>query len=215
MVYFRDRVDAGKQLVSQLLHYQNHENAVVIGLPRGGVVNGYEVAVALGLPLDVVCPRKIGAPMNPEYALGAITETGERVFEEGILERLGVEEDYVQKTIEEEKKQAEHRLEVYRKGLPPRDLSGKIVIIVDDGLATGSTMRAAIKTVRADNAERIVMAIPVSPSDTLREIQQLVDEEICLDTPSDFYAVGQFYQSFGQTTDEEVIELMQRAAQRR
>lgn len=208
---FRDRRDAGEQLADLLTKYKNAKNTLILGLPRGGVVTAYAVAEKLGLPLDVTCPRKIGAPFNPELAIGAITETGEGVFNTELIEQLGIPYSYIAKEIEKEKQVAQRRLTAFRKGFPPRALKGKTVILIDDGLATGATMKAAIESVRKENAESIVVAVPVSPEDTVQEIEQLADEVIYIDTPPFFQAVGQFYENFAQTEDEEVIELLQAA----
>jgi putative phosphoribosyl transferase len=209
---FKNREEAGKQLVSLLKHYENDPQAVVLGMPRGGVVTAYEVARGLQLPLDVVCPRKIGAPFNPELAIGAITETGEGIFDERLITHLNVSQDYINRTVANEKAQAQKRLTLYRKNLPKISLEGKTAILVDDGLATGSTMRAAIRSVRAEGADKITVAVPVSPPDTFRLIQEEVDEAICLSTPTFFQAVGQFYEDFSQVEDEEVIDLLHRCA---
>lgn len=208
---FRDRIEAGQRLAIALKEYKDAQNVIIIALPRGGVVVGYEAAQALHLPLDIVCPRKIGAPFNPEFAIGAITETGEGIFSEEIVTELGVSQEYLTEATERERKEALWRLNHYRKNRPSRALKGKKVIIVDDGLATGSTMRAAIKTVRAEEAEEVIMAIPVAPPDTLRRLEKEVDRSICLAVPSSFFAVGQFYDQFGQTTDEEVIALLEKS----
>lgn len=205
---FHDRKDAGKKLVPLLKKYANDPHAIVIGLPRGGVVTAFEVASGLHLPLDIICPRKIGAPFNPELAVGATTETGEAIFNEELLAQLDISEDYISRQIEKEKLVAQRRLEIYRKGRPPLDLEDKTVILVDDGLATGATMKAAIKSVRAGGASIVVVAVPVSPPDTFQEIEGMVDEAVAIDTPAFFAAVGQFYDRFDQTEDEEVIALL-------
>lgn len=206
---FEDRADAGKKLAAALKAYENKPNTLVIALPRGGVVVGYEVAHQLHLPLDIVVPRKIGAPLNPEFAIGAITETGEVILSQALIKELGVTESFLKSAMEKEREIAQQRLNSYRKGRPPRILKDRHVILVDDGLATGSTMRAAIKTVRAQQAKEIVLAVPVAPPDTLQKIEKEVDKTICLEAPYVFYAVGQFYRSFEQTSDDEVMELMQ------
>jgi putative phosphoribosyl transferase len=206
---FKDRVDAGKQLVLLLTKYIDDPNAIVVGLPRGGVVNAYEVAKGLNLPLDVTCPRKIGAPFNPELAIGAITETGEGIFNHSLLMQLDVPQIYIQKQVEIEKKVAQQRLVSYRKDRPATNFSGKTVILVDDGLATGATMKAAIKSIKAAGAKRIVVAVPVSPPNTFEEIKALVNEAVTLATPAYFSAVGQFYEEFYPTEDEEVVKLLQ------
>ncbi len=205
---FEDRTDAGKKLAEKLLQYEKIPGGIVIGLPRGGVVAAVEVARRLSLPLDVVCPRKIGAPFNPEYAIGAITETGEGIFNEEAISYLNISSEHIKEIVEFEKKQAQRRLELFRKGLPPRDFKDKIMIIVDDGLATGSTMKAAIKSVKAEGAKKIVCAVPVSPPDTYREISKMVDSIVCLDTPHLFQAVGQFYEDFRAAEDEDVAAIM-------
>ena len=205
---FLDRIDAGERLANELKQYQNLPKGLVIGLPRGGVPVAYEIANALNLPLDIVCPHKIGAPYNPEYAIGAITETGEGIFDELVIASLNISKDYIDRKIEQEKETAQMRLKEYRKDRPERILKGKTIILVDDGLATGSTMKAAIKSLRAEGVEKIIVAVPISPPDTLEEVQQQVDEVLCLDAPPFFQAVGQFYEDFRPTEDEEVIELL-------
>lgn len=209
---FTNRKDAGERLVPELIKYRNDPNAVVIGLPRGGVVTAFEVAKGLHLPLDVVCPRKVGAPFNPELAIGAITETGEGVFHYDLISYLGVSPKYIEQEVEKEKKVAQRRLALFRKNRPKIDLQGKSVILVDDGLATGATMQAAIKSVKKEKAEKIVVAVPVAPQDIYEKLQEEVDEIIVLDTPASFSAVGQFYIEFAGTEDEEVVELLSLAS---
>jgi putative phosphoribosyl transferase len=210
-MYYSDRKDAGQALVSYLEKYRNDPSSIVIALPRGGVVVAYEIAQALQLPLDIISPRKIGAPGNPEFAIGAITEDGEGIFDENTIEALGVTPEYLKKTIEQEKQKAQQRLALYRQGRKPVNLAQKTVIIVDDGLATGATMKAAIKSIKARKAKQIIVAVPVSPPDTYREIEHIVDAIVCPHCPLGFMAVGQFYQHFAQTEDEEVIDLMQKS----
>ncbi|NGX41927.1 MAG: putative phosphoribosyl transferase [Chlamydiae bacterium] len=205
---FRDRIEAGEKLASELFKYKNKEDTVIIGLPRGGVPVAYEVAERLNLPMDIVCPRKIGAPMNKEFAIGAITETGEGIFDTNTIARLHIPKEYIDEEVKAEKVEAQHRLEAYREGRPPRNLKDKTVLIIDDGLATGSTMKAAIKSIKAEGAKKIVVAVPVSPPDTVAEVRDIVDEVVCLDAPIFFQAVGQFYEDFRPTEDEEVVELM-------
>jgi poly-gamma-glutamate synthesis protein (capsule biosynthesis protein) len=205
---FQNRREAGRALAPLLRKYEKNPNAIVIGLPRGGVVTASEISKALSLPLDVVCPRKVGAPYNPELALGAVTHTGEGYFNQDIIAQLGVSDTFLRDAIERERKTAEVRQNIYRCHRPPLDIKGKIVILVDDGLATGATMKAAIGWVRAERASRIVVAIPVSPPDTLTEVKALADEVVCLLAPAFFSAVGQFYEDFSQTSDEEVMECL-------
>ena len=209
---FKDRHEAGQVLAQELIAYKGQKDAVVLGLPRGGVVLAFEVAQMLGLPLDVTCPHKIGAPHQPELAIGAITESGEGHFNERLCRMLDVSDKYIEEETKRRAVQAKERLRLYRQGMGPRVLKRQIVLIVDDGLATGSTMKGAILSVRAEHPKKIVAAIPVSPTDTLEEIKELADEVICPYAPASFQAVGQFYDDFAQVTDDEVIELM-RAAQ--
>jgi putative phosphoribosyl transferase len=208
---FRDRIDAGRRLGKALLDYAYKPDAIIIALPRGGVVVGFEVSALLHLPLDIVCPRKISAPMNPELAIGAVTETGEGIISHDLIHDLGIMESYLKTEIEQEKKKAEWRLAHYRKGRSPRNLKEKHVILVDDGLATGATMRAAIATVKAEQAKEIILAVPVAPPDTLTRLEKEVNKTVCLATPPLFYAVGQFYQLFDQTSDEEVVALLEKS----
>lgn len=209
---FRDRKDAGEKLAEKLDKYKGKSDVVVLGLPRGGVVTANEVAKRLDLPLDIIVPRKIGAPGNPELAIGAITESGEGIFDEEIMKYVGADQEYIEKTMEEEKKEAQRRLKVYRGSKPPVDLKGKTVILVDDGIATGSTMRAAIASVKAKEAGKIVVAVPVLARDTVKKIEKEVDELIYVGAPLFFGAVGAFYQIFDQTEDEEVVEIMKNTA---
>jgi putative phosphoribosyl transferase len=205
---FRDRYHAGQLLAAKLKQYRAHPNAVVLGLPRGGVPVAYEVATALDLSLDITCPHKIGAPHQPEYAIGAITEHGKGVFNQAVIEQLGISDDYLQREVTRRTQQARERLLQYRNSDKPRAVEGKLVILVDDGLATGSTMKAAISSMQAGKAEKIVVAVPVAPPRAVQEIETLVDEIVCLEMPPEFRAVGQFYDKFDETSDEEVIALL-------
>lgn len=198
-------------MAETLNKFKDAKDTIILSLPRGGVVVGYEVAKILNLPLDIVVPRKIGAPGDPEFAIGAITETGEGIFDEMTIGAYGITESYLQNEIKKEKAEAERRLTLYRGPRPPLDLRNKTVIIVDDGLATGLTMRAAIKTIKKFGATKIVVAIPVAPPDTAELIKKEVDEFICLLTPTFFGSVGEFYDEFPQTADEEVIELLKKS----
>lgn len=208
---FNDRLSAGKQLARRLSHYRGDVNAVVLGLPRGGIVTAYAIAKELHLPLDLIGVRKIGAPFNRELAIGAIAEKGEGYFDEHLIESLGVSKDYIARTVENEKRVILQRLKQYREHCPKYEIEGKTVILVDDGLATGATMKAAIKSVHAEGADRIVVAVPVAPPDTADEIRAEVDETVCLETPPFFAAVGQFYEEFSQVEDEEVIALLRQS----
>lgn len=208
---FKDRQDAGQKLAQALKKYKDQKDTLILALPRGGVVTAFEIAKELNLPLDLVVPRKIGAPDNEEYAIGAITESGEGIFNQEVIDSLGIPKEYLNKKIAEEKKEAQRRLKTYRQDRPILNLANKTVIIVDDGIATGLTMRAAIKSIKENKAQKIIVAVPVSAKDSLKEIGKEVDQIICLDAPLFFGAVGAFYHDFGQTSDEEVIELMKQS----
>lgn len=205
---FKDRNDAGYQLSQKLLKYQEDPKAIVIGLPRGGVVVAAEVAKILGLPLDIIVPRKIGAPGNPEFALGALTEEGEPVFHE-FIQGYDIPEEYLTMTVLKEKQEAQRRLKAYRGHRAPLNLSHKTALLIDDGIATGSTMRAAILSALKKGADKVVVAAPVIAPDTLRVLEAEATDVICIDAPEAFGAVGQYYQEFEQTTDTEVIQLLQ------
>ncbi|MBA3957635.1 MAG: phosphoribosyltransferase [Parachlamydiaceae bacterium] len=206
---FKDRADAGIQLAALLKDYSSADNTVIIGLPRGGVITAAMVANELKLPLDVTCPRKIGAPGETELAIGAITETGEGTFDDDLINRLNISPEYIQEEVKKEKEVAKRRLTAYRKLRSKLDLSGRTVIIIDDGLATGATMKAAIKSIQSEGATKIVVAVPVAPPEVLEEIQKLVDEAFALDTPFLFQAIGEFYQDFTPTEDEDVEAILQ------
>jgi len=206
---FRDRVEAGRRLAEALAGFGGF-GCVVLAIPRGGVVVGFEVASRLGCMLDVVVPRKIGAPYQPELAIGAVTEDGGVIVEHEIAKLVGASEDYIKEAAGREIREIRRRVDRYREGRPPVEVRGKDVILVDDGIATGATMRAAISYVRKLGARRVIVAVPVAPPETVEKIRREADEVICLHTPSDFYAIGQFYENFEQTTDEEVIRLLKR-----
>ncbi len=208
MIRFKDRKDAGMLLAKKLLSYKNKPNAVVIGLPRGGVVTAFEIAQELKLPLDIIVPRKIGAPFSPELAVGALTEDGQVDLNEQLIHNLNINKKDLENIIEEEKQEAQRRLKIYRGNRSPRNLQNKIVLLVDDGIATGATMKAAIKSAQKDGAQKIIVATPVAPPETVKLLEKLVDEVICLQQPEDFGAIGIFYENFKQTTDEEVVALL-------
>lgn len=210
LMIFQDRKDAGKQLAKKLAAFKDQKDTILLGLPRGGVIVADEVAQSLNLPLDLVVPRKIGAPMNEELALGAIAEDGEGVFDDWLIQALGVTPEYIQRTVAKEKQEAARRLQLYRGHRPPLSLKDKTVILVDDGIATGATMRAAIKSAKTMGAQRVIAAAPVIAPDTLAKIKSEADLIIYLDAPAFFGAVGAFYRQFEQTTDQEVIEIMNR-----
>lgn len=210
---FRNRRHGGQQLVPLLKKYESQKDTIVLGLPRGGVITAEEVALGLKLPLDIISPRKIGAPENPEFAIGAVDETGQAFFNEEAISLLGISESYLKASIEREKTKAEYRLKTYREGRPPLDLKNKTVILVDDGLATGATMKAAVLSAKAKGARVVVVAVPVAPLESIEELKAMADEVVCLSIPRVFFAVGQFYESFDQTEDEEVISILKRSSQ--
>jgi len=207
MAYFSDRVDAGKRLAEALADFRG-KDAAVLAIPRGGVVVGYEIATALMLPLDVIVPRKLGSPDNPELAIGAIAEDGSRVLDNQLVVYLGVSDGYIEEESERQRQEIARRMKVYRAGAEPIDLQSKDVIIVDDGIATGSAMKAALLSVRNRGAKSVTVAVPVGPPQTITELKHLSDRVVCLYTPEYFQAIGQFYEDFSQTSDEEVIRLL-------
>jgi predicted phosphoribosyltransferase len=188
---------------------------IVLGLPRGGVPVAFEVAQRLGAPLDVFVVRKLGVPGFEELAAGAIASGGVRVLNEDVVRALPNAEQAIESVTARETAELERREQKYRDGRPAPELRDRIVILVDDGLATGATMRAAVKALRHSGTAKIVVAVPVGPPDTCREVEHEADETVCLSTPEFFQAVGQYYEDFSQTTDEEVRELLARGAQQR
>jgi len=210
---FHDRADAGRFLAGKLRDYRQHEDLIVLALPRGGVPVGYEVACSLGAPLEVFVVRKLGVPGHPELAMGAIAPGDICVLNPDVVSALGSDADEaIESVIADETEELKSREKRYRDDRPYPDMRDRIVILVDDGLATGATMRAAARAVRQQGPEKIVVAVPVAAETTCREFRDEVDEVICAVTDENFYAVGQFYEDFSQTTDEEVRELLARAA---
>lgn len=209
-MFFQSRSDAGRKLAQALVQYKDCKDTVILALPRGGVIVADQIATILNLPLDLIVTRKIGAPNNPEYAIGAITEKGEGIFNEKEISNLNIGSDYLALAIKKEQTEANRRLRAYRNQKSPLNLKDKRAIIIDDGIATGLTMRAAIKSVKDRNAKEIVVAVPVSARDSLEIIEAEVDKFICLETPSLFGAIGVFYKEFEQTSDEEVVNIMKK-----
>ncbi len=205
---FRDRHEAGKLLAQKLLDLKGNPNAIVLGIPRGGVVVAYEVAKTLGLPLDVFVARKIGAPGNPELAIGAVASDGTVVLDELSISLMGVPKQYIEKETERQKEEIRKRIQAYRGGREGYSLEGKIVILVDDGVATGATIIASLRAIKASNPSQIILAVPVAPPDTVEKLRREADKVICLYTPSPFWAVGAFYVNFEQISDEEVQGLL-------
>jgi putative phosphoribosyl transferase len=210
---FRDRIDAGRQLAARLAHYADRTDVLVLALPRGGVPVAYEVAKELKAPLDVFLVRKLGVPGHEELAMGAIASGGVRVLNEDIINYLGIPDQVIDAIAAREERELERRDRAYRGDLPPPDVKDRVVILVDDGLATGSTMRAAAASLRLQKPRRIVVAVPVSSPETCDEFRREVDEIVCAVTPEHFQGVGLWYENFSQTSDEEVRELLKQATQ--
>jgi len=210
MIY-RDRIDAGKQLASRLADYANRDDVLVLALPRGGVPVAYEVAKALPAPLDIFLVRKLGVPGHEELAMGAIATGGVRVVNDDVVNYLRIPDDVIDAVADTELSELERRERAYRGTRPEPNVQGKTVILVDDGLATGSTMRAAAAALRQQNPARIVVAVPVSATQTCDEYRMGVDEIICAKTPEPFMGVGMWYLDFSQTSDEEVREILARS----
>lgn len=211
MRVFADRREAGRVLSRALERLREHD-PVVLGLPRGGVPVAYEVAQALGAPLDVFVVRKLGVPWQPELAMGAIASGGVVVRNESVLAGMEDADEALERVRGRELEELERRERAYRGGRSAVPLAGRTVIVVDDGLATGSSMKAAVEALRRAGVERIVVAVPVGPPGTCRQLETIADDVICLERPAMFMAVGQWYQDFGQTGDEEVSELLRQAS---
>jgi len=207
-IILQDRADAGKKLAKLLASYKN-TNTIVLGLPRGGVVVAYEIAQALRAPLDIVVTRKIGAPTNEEYAIGAIGPNNIRVLDEDAIASLGITQEQIDLIIKKEKQEMARRISLYRKNRPELDVKNKIVILVDDGAATGKTALAAIRFLKTMRPQKIIFACGVCATDTAQILRQEVDGVISLAYPEPFYAVGTWYANFPQTVDTQVIELLQ------
>ncbi len=210
---FRDRVEAGRELAERLRTYADRSDVVVLALPRGGVPVGYEVAEALGAPLDVFLVRKLGTPGHRELAMGAIASGGVRVLNDEVIRWLRLTPAQIESVAREEEQELSRREAAYKEGRESVPLQDRVVILVDDGLATGSTMRAAVHAVRRRGPGRVVVAVPVGARETCRDLQAIADEVVCASAPEHFAAVGQWYLNFDQTTDDEVRELLRRAAQ--
>lgn len=206
---FADRQEAGAKLAEALDSYRDRQDTVVIGLARGGVAVAFEIAKKLALALDVCVVRKIRTPDNEELALGAVTETGGLYLNEMLIASFKISAEYLRTEISCQQEAAQKRAALYRKKKRPCDVQGKIVIVVDDGIATGATMHAALSMMREQGAKKIVLAVPVAPADELKEFQQDVSRIVCLYTPLNFLAVGQFYDDFSQVDDAQVAGMLQ------
>lgn len=209
---FANRVDAGKRLAEDLLEYRKRNDVMVLALPRGGVPVAYQVAHALNAPLDILLVRKLGVPGHQELAMGAIASGGIRVLNQDVIRSLQIPAEVVEVAAEAEQSELNRRERIYRGSRPRPNLRGKIVILVDDGLATGASMRAAVDAVRQQGPAKIVVAVPTSAPETCQQFEQFVDEIVCDTTPQPFYGVGMWYDDFSQTSDEEVRALLKDAA---
>jgi predicted phosphoribosyltransferase len=211
---FRDRTDAGRALARRLRHFAHRPDVLVLALPRGGVPVAYEVARALGAPLDVFLVRKLGVPGQEELAMGAIATGGVRVLNDEVVNALQIPDEVIDSVADTEWRELERRERAYRDDRPLPELRGRTVILIDDGLATGTTMRAAVAALRQLGPQRIVVAVPVAAVSSCEDFRDLVDEVVCAQTPEPFYAVGSWYDDFTQTSDAEVHALLEHAAQR-
>lgn len=209
---FQDRTEAGRLLAQALTRYEGRPDVVVLALPRGGVPVAYEVAKALKVPLDVFIVRKLGVPGHEELAMGAIATGGVRILNDEVVRQLNIPPQIIEAITTREQEELERREHLYRGDKPAPDVGGKTVIVVDDGLATGSTMKVALAALRRQQPARLIAAAPIAPPETCESLQELADEVVCAVTPEPFMAVGAWYRRFDQTTDEEVRDLIQRAA---
>jgi putative phosphoribosyl transferase len=214
MMRFRDRTEAGKLLAAKLGRYANRADVVVLALPRGGVPVAFEVARALNAPLDLFLVRKLGVPGQEELAMGAIASGGARVLNEEVVAHLRISDDLINSVVAEEELELERRERAYRGERPMPAVDGRTVILIDDGVATGSTMRAAVAALRQKSPAHLVVAVPTAAASTASEMRAEVDDFVAVIEPEEFSAVGQWYESFSQTTDAEVSALLERAAER-
>ncbi|MFZ5954265.1 MAG: phosphoribosyltransferase [Candidatus Dependentiae bacterium] len=205
---FNDRIDAGNKLAQHLISYKNNPAVVVVALPRGGVIVAKEIASLLNAPLDIVVTRKIGLPFMPELAVGAVSQDGSYFLDKQIMKQLAVRKDELLDTIDLERKEINRRLKTYKKDMPALDVKDKIVILVDDGIATGSTVLAAIQTIKHMKPKKIILAVPVLPQAAVGLMQAQVDQLVYLQAPEYFVGISQFYHEFPQITDQEVIEAL-------
>jgi putative phosphoribosyl transferase len=210
MMIFKDRADAGRKLATRLKRYADRRDVLVLALPRGGVPVAYEVAKELKAPLDIFVVRKLGVPGYEELAMGAIATGGVRVINKDVVRQLNIPGEVIDAVAADEQRELERRERAYRDNRPPADVKGRVAILIDDGLATGSTMRAAAAALRKQGPARIVVAVPVSSPETCNEFRSEVDEIVCAVTPEPFRGVGLWYEDFSQTTDEEVRELLEK-----
>lgn len=208
---FQNRSEAGRRLAAQLKSYSNQADVIVLGLPRGGVPVAYRVADALNAPLDVYLVRKLGVPGHEEMAMGAIAADGVRYLNFDLINQLEISTQAIKRVVDAEQRELARREAAYRHGRPPLDLADRTVLIVDDGLATGATMTAAVQSVQRQSPKRVVVAVPVASPEICSQLAAEVSQVVCTETPQPFYAVGLWYEQFDQTTDEEVKELLYKA----
>lgn len=210
-MFFEDRKDAGARLISLVEKYKGAADTVVLGLPRGGVVVALEIALALGLPLDVWVTRKVSAPFNPELAVGSVDSNGNLLLDENAVKLYEISERYVREEADMQAEEIKRRYQTYRSIDRAPDIKDKTVLVVDDGIATGYTMMAALQSVKNNGAKKVVCVVPVASPGIVRKLEELADEVACLSTPSYFGAVGEFYRNFNQVSDDEVIECLNQA----
>jgi putative phosphoribosyl transferase len=208
---FRDRKEAGRYLAGKIEEYAERKDVIILALPRGGVPVAFEVSTALKLPLDIFLVRKLGVPGQEELAMGAIASGGVRVLNEQIVQDLGIPDYAIAAAAAQEQRELERREKLYRRDMDPLDVKGKSVILIDDGLATGASMRAAALALRQLKAKEVIVAVPVAAPDTCEAFRSEVDRVVCAKTPEPFFGVGMWYENFSQTTDQEVIELLEKA----
>lgn len=208
---FINRTDAGVRLAEKLKKYMDMEGVLVLALPRGGVALGFELARRLNIGLDVLIVRKIGVPSQPELAAGAISETGTVHLNRDVISAVGDLNAYLDEEIARQREEISRRILLYRGGAPIRELAGKTIILVDDGVATGATMKAAIETMKKERIAKLVVAVPVAPPSTAEELTHMADEFVCIETPEYFMAVGRHYLDFAEVTDEEVVKLLRQS----
>jgi putative phosphoribosyl transferase len=211
---FRDRCDAGQQLAERLAFLQDEKNMIVLGIPRGGVVVAAQVARGLRAPLDVFIAHKLGAPSNPELAIGALTSDGQVWLDEEILGGMDLSEQEIAREVARQRADMARRVEIFQRNRAPLDVKNKIAIVIDDGIATGATMLVALRALRQHEPARLILAVPVAPADSLERLARECDDAIALATPAPFWAVGRFYAQFEQTSDAQVIALLDDAARR-
>lgn len=210
-MHYKNRYEAGRILAQDLERLRDDPDVIVLGIPRGGVVVAFEVARALDAPLDVYITRKIGVPYNPELAIGAVASDGTVFVEHDLADHLGITPEYIEAETGRQREEIQRRLTLYRGERQAPELKGKIIIVVDDGIATGATVRVALRALRHQSPRKLILAVPVGPPDTISKLSHEADEVICPLTPSSFWAVSAFYAVFDQTSDDEVIHLLDQA----